>query len=195
MGNPLCRKPYGGTSATAPSRRVISALLSARGVREARAQVEAAETQLGMELRAHQQPFQDRYDQAVRDSDSALLTGICPGKHGGWGRICVLDDGPEVSMEAPHWGLNSEGRPITWVGAHPTTGEVTQPPTDRSWGRCEVGGQDPGRVGRPGVLRCPGTAASRPRAYTHWSAMRWLWAGASHWCTCSPWDPVPLPRL
>lgn len=106
-------------SAFAEAEKVISALLSDPGVQEARAQVEAAETQLGMELRARLQPFQDRYDQAVRDGDAALLTGICSGKHGGWGRICVLDDGHEVSMEAPHWGRNSEGQPIAWVGSAP----------------------------------------------------------------------------
>ena len=65
------------------------------------------------------QPFQDRYDQAVAEGDAARLTGICPGKHGRWGRICVLDDGHEVSMEAPHWGRNSEGQPNAWVGSAP----------------------------------------------------------------------------
>lgn len=106
-------------SAFAEAEKVISALLSDPGVQEARAQVEAAETQLGMELRAHLQPFQDRYDQAVRDGDAGRLTGLCPGKHGRWGRICVLDEGHEVSMEAPHWGHNSKGQPIAWVGSTP----------------------------------------------------------------------------
>ncbi|MDJ0346823.1 hypothetical protein QMK19_38610 [Streptomyces sp. H10-C2] len=72
-----------------------------------------------MELCARLQPFQDRYDQAVRDGGVARLTGICPGKHGRWGRICVLDDGHETSMEEPHWGRSSEGRPIAWVGSAP----------------------------------------------------------------------------
>nr|WP_119589286.1 hypothetical protein [Streptomyces scabiei] len=107
------------TSAFAETEKVISALMSDPGVQEARAQVEAAETQLGMELRAQLQPFQDRYDQAVRDGDAARLTGICPGKHGRWGRICVLDGGHEASMEEPHWGRNSEGQPIAWVGSAP----------------------------------------------------------------------------
>ncbi|MFQ6147430.1 hypothetical protein ACLMNJ_30885 [Streptomyces seoulensis] len=44
---------------------VISAVLADPGVREARARVEAAETELGMELSGRLQPFQDRYDQAV----------------------------------------------------------------------------------------------------------------------------------
>ncbi|TLQ47888.1 hypothetical protein [Streptomyces marianii] len=84
---------------------------------EARARVEAAETQLGMELCACLQPFQDRYDQAVRDGEADQLAGLCPGKHGRWGRICVLPDGHETSMEEPHWGRNSEGQPIAWVGS------------------------------------------------------------------------------
>ncbi|MEF9902081.1 hypothetical protein ABZ669_13410 [Streptomyces hirsutus] len=36
-----------------------------------------------------------------------------------WGRLCVLPDGHETSMEEPHWGRNSEGRPIAWVGSAP----------------------------------------------------------------------------
>lgn len=47
---------------------MVSAVLSDPGVQEARARVEAAETELGMELCGHLQPFQDRYDQAVRDA-------------------------------------------------------------------------------------------------------------------------------
>ncbi|BCL33437.1 hypothetical protein ACFFS2_39240 [Streptomyces aurantiacus] len=105
--------------AFAEAEQVISLVLADPQVQEARAQVEAAETELGMELSARLQSFQDRYDQAVRDGDVARLTGICPGKHGRWGRICVLDDGHEVSMEEPHWGRNSEGQPIAWVGSAP----------------------------------------------------------------------------
>ncbi|MFE2038898.1 hypothetical protein ACFXBB_37905 [Streptomyces scopuliridis] len=55
-----------------------------------------------MELRARLQPFQDRYDQAVRDGNAARL-----------------NDGHETSMEEPHWGHNSEGQPIAWVGSAP----------------------------------------------------------------------------
>ncbi|WP_237306748.1 hypothetical protein [Streptomyces alboflavus] len=105
--------------AFAEAEDVISALLSAPGVQQARVQVEAAETKLGRELCARLQPFQDRYDQAVHGGAAARLTAICPGKHGRWGRICVLPDGHEVSMEEPHWGRNSEGQPIAWVGSAP----------------------------------------------------------------------------
>ncbi|MFJ4382411.1 hypothetical protein ACIP28_29620 [Streptomyces albidoflavus] len=64
------------------------------------AQERAAETELGMELCARLQPFQDRYDQAVAAGDAARLTEVCAGKHGRWGRICVLPDGHETSMSA-----------------------------------------------------------------------------------------------
>ncbi|MEU3550628.1 hypothetical protein [Streptomyces longwoodensis] len=54
-----------------------------------------------------------------REGDADGLAGLCAGKHGRWGRICVLPDGHETSMEEPHWGRNSEGRPIAWVGSAP----------------------------------------------------------------------------
>ncbi|MFJ2271780.1 hypothetical protein ACIOHO_36820 [Streptomyces sp. NPDC087849] len=107
------------TRAFAEAEDVISAVLSDPGVKEARARVEAAETELGLELCARLQPFQDRYDQAVAEGDADRLAGLCAGKHGRWGRICVLPDGHETSMEEPHWGRNSEGRPIAWVGSAP----------------------------------------------------------------------------
>ncbi|MFB6437518.1 hypothetical protein ACFCVY_12155 [Streptomyces sp. NPDC056411] len=106
-------------TAFAEAEKVISFALSDPQVQEVRARIEVAETQLGRELCARLQPFQDRYEQAVRDSDAARLTRICPGKHGRWGRICDLDVGHETSMEEPHWGHNSEGRPIAWVGSAP----------------------------------------------------------------------------
>lgn len=107
------------TRAFVEAEDVFSAVLSDPGVQEARARVEAAETELGMELAARLQPFQDRYDQAVAEGDADRLTGLCAGKHGRWGRICVLPDGHETSMEEPHWGRNGEGRPIAWVGSAP----------------------------------------------------------------------------
>ncbi|MFB6812399.1 hypothetical protein [Streptomyces sp. NPDC056387] len=107
------------TRAFAEAEDVISAVLSDPGVRESRDRVEAAETELGMELSARLQPFQDRYDQVVGEGDADGLAGLCGGKHGRWGRICVLPDGHETSMEEPHWGRTSEGRPTAWVGSAP----------------------------------------------------------------------------
>lgn len=112
-------RQHARTRAFAEAEDVISAVLSDPGVQAARARVEAAKTELGLQLCARLQPFQDRYDQAVRDSDAARLAEGCAGKHGRWGRICVLPDGHETSMEEPHWGRNSEGRPIAWVGSAP----------------------------------------------------------------------------
>ncbi|MER5886928.1 hypothetical protein ABT160_24155 [Streptomyces sp. NPDC001941] len=99
--------------------KALAALLSDRGVQEARARVEGAERELGVELSARLQPFQDRYDQAVREGDASRLVGGCAGKHGRWGRICVLPDGHETSMDEPHWGRNREGQPIAWAGSAP----------------------------------------------------------------------------
>ncbi|WP_331720643.1 hypothetical protein OG543_30005 (plasmid) [Streptomyces sp. NBC_01178] len=110
---------HGRERAFAEAEDVISALLADPGVQQARAQAEAAETELGTELCGHLQPFQDRYDQAVAEGDADGLAGLCAGKHGRWGRICVLPDGHETSMEEPHWGRTSEGRPIAWVGSAP----------------------------------------------------------------------------
>ncbi|GHE96193.1 hypothetical protein GCM10018785_71460 [Streptomyces longispororuber] len=107
------------TRAFAEAEGVVTAVLSDPGVREARERVETAETELGLELCARLQPFQDRYDQAVAEGNADALAGLCEGKHGRWGRICVLPDGHETSMEEPHWGRNSEGRPIAWVGSAP----------------------------------------------------------------------------
>lgn len=107
------------TRAFAAAEDVITAVLSDPGVQAARARVEASETELGMELHARLQPFQDRYDQAVAAGDADGLAGRCAGKHGRWGRICMLPGGHETSMEEPHWGRTSEGRPIAWVGSAP----------------------------------------------------------------------------
>ncbi|WP_257585876.1 MULTISPECIES: hypothetical protein [unclassified Streptomyces] len=58
---------------------VISAVLADLGVQEPRARVEATETELGMELSARLQPFQDRCDQAVAEGDTDGLAGLCGG--------------------------------------------------------------------------------------------------------------------
>ncbi|MBD9730356.1 hypothetical protein IGX29_00705 [Streptomyces sp. H28] len=107
------------TRAFAGAEDVISTVLSDPGVQAARNRVEAAETELGMELCARLQRFQDRYDHAVAEGDTAQLAGLCAGRHGRWGRICVLPDRHETSMEEPHWGHNSEGQPVAWVGSAP----------------------------------------------------------------------------
>ncbi|MFJ2765090.1 hypothetical protein [Streptomyces prasinus] len=57
------------TRAFAEAEDVISAVLSDPGVQEARARVEAADTQLGRELCARLQPFQDRHDHALTEGD------------------------------------------------------------------------------------------------------------------------------
>ncbi|MFZ4302740.1 hypothetical protein ACOZE3_33125 [Streptomyces cinereoruber] len=112
-------RQHARNSAFVEAEKTFSAVLSDPGVQEARARVEAAERELGAELCARLQPFQDRYDQAVADGDAGLLAGVCPGKHGRWGRICVLGDGHEAALEEPHWGRNGEGQPIAWVGSAP----------------------------------------------------------------------------
>ncbi|MFC8175270.1 hypothetical protein [Streptomyces sp. NPDC057325] len=85
--------------AFAEAEDVISALLSDPGVQTARERVEAAETELGVELCARLQSFQDRYDRAVAAGDAGGLAGLRGGKHGRWGRICVLPDGHETSVK------------------------------------------------------------------------------------------------
>ncbi|MGV9884780.1 hypothetical protein [Streptomyces sp. NPDC003006] len=107
------------TRAFAEAEDVISAVLSDPGVQEARDRVEAAETELGMELSARLQPFQDRYDQAVTGGRRGTAHRGLRGQARPLGRICVLDDGHETSMEDPHRGRNSEGQPIAWVGSAP----------------------------------------------------------------------------
>lgn len=84
------------TGDRAEAQDAVSFMLSDPGVQEARARGEAAETELGMELCAQLQPFQERHDQAVCDSDAARLTGICPGKHGRWGRSVCRPWGPRL---------------------------------------------------------------------------------------------------
>lgn len=62
---------YARTRAFAEAEKTFSAVLSDPGVQGARARVEAAEKELGLELRDRFQSFQDRYDQAVREGDAA----------------------------------------------------------------------------------------------------------------------------
>lgn len=106
-------------SAFEEAEKGVSFVLSDPQVQRVKAQIEESEMRFGWDLSARLQPFRDRYDQAVRDGDVSVLIRICPGKHGRWGRICLLDKGHETSMEEPHWGYTSEGQPIAWVGSAP----------------------------------------------------------------------------
>ncbi|MFF9431915.1 hypothetical protein [Streptomyces sp. NPDC014746] len=65
------------TRAFTEAEDVISAVLSDPGVQEARERMEAVETEMGTELGARLQPFQDRYDQAVAEGDADGLAGLC----------------------------------------------------------------------------------------------------------------------
>ncbi|WP_240799919.1 hypothetical protein [Streptomyces sp. A1277] len=93
-------------------------MLADPGVQAARERVKAAETELGTELCARLQPFQTATTRPA-EGDANGLAGLCGGKHGRWGRICVLPDGHETSVEEPHWGRNGEGQPIAWVSSAP----------------------------------------------------------------------------
>ncbi|WP_046725329.1 hypothetical protein [Streptomyces xiamenensis] len=99
--------------------KVISAVLSDPQVQQVRARSKAAESELGVELSARLQPFQDRYGQALRESDTAVLTGICPGTHGRWDGPASWTTGTRRRCEEPRWGHTSEGRPIAWVDSAP----------------------------------------------------------------------------
>ncbi|MFJ4007688.1 hypothetical protein ACIPWL_30145 [Streptomyces sp. NPDC090023] len=70
------------TRAFAEAEDVITAVLADPGVQAEGERVEAAKTELGMELEVRLQPFQDRYDQAVVQGDADGLAGLRAGKHG-----------------------------------------------------------------------------------------------------------------
>ncbi|MFI1568209.1 hypothetical protein ACH4ZX_35205 [Streptomyces sp. NPDC020490] len=95
----------------------IKAVMSDPEVRRLGEEIRQEEARLGAELRRRLQPFQDRYDCAVREGNIDVLTRTCHGKHGRWGRICVLSAGHE-SAEL-HWGITAEGQPVAWVGSAP----------------------------------------------------------------------------
>ncbi|MDG9687792.1 hypothetical protein QC334_34555 [Streptomyces sp. DH18] len=114
---------HGRTRAFADAENVLSAVLSDPGVREAWDRLKAAETELGRELYGHLQPFQDQLRTGRgggrRDRARRALRGQAR-------PLGPVPDGHETSMEEPHWGRNSEGRPIAWGAAHPTTGRQQQ---------------------------------------------------------------------
>ncbi|MER6721773.1 hypothetical protein [Streptomyces halstedii] len=95
---------------------VLTAVLGDPEVRRVGALVEEEERRAGAELEGGLKVFQDRYACAVRTGDVGLLAGVCPGKHGRWGRICVLEAGHEDWV--PHWGVAPEG-PVAWIGSAP----------------------------------------------------------------------------
>ncbi|OKJ06901.1 hypothetical protein AMK21_32295 [Streptomyces sp. CB00316] len=95
---------------------VFTAVLGGAEVRRVGALVEEEERRAGAELEVEFRVFRDRYAYAVRTGDVELLAGVCAGKHGRWGRICVLEAGHED--RAPHWGTTAEG-PVAWIGSAP----------------------------------------------------------------------------
>lgn len=95
----------------------LNALASDPEVQRLKREIDALEASMAQQFSPVLQRFQGRYDRAVRDADLDLLRRSCPGKHGRWGRICVLDIGHEA--EYPHLGTNFKGQPVAWVGSTP----------------------------------------------------------------------------
>jgi hypothetical protein len=95
----------------------LHAVMSDPELQRLRQEIGELEASMARELSPMLRRFQERYDRAVQDADVDLLSRSCPGKHGRWGRICVLDVGHEA--EYPHLGTNSEGQPVAWVGTAP----------------------------------------------------------------------------
>ncbi|WP_326782441.1 hypothetical protein OG481_31320 [Streptomyces longwoodensis] len=108
------------TRAFAEAEDVISAVLSDPRVEEARKRVQAAETELGMELCARLSRSRTAttkpWRRATRPGSPASVGASTAAGDGS----AVLPDGHETSMEEPHWGRNGEGRPIAWVGSIPS---------------------------------------------------------------------------
>ncbi|MFF8506434.1 hypothetical protein ACF07L_38220 [Streptomyces anulatus] len=102
--------------AWAQAEEVFAAVLSDPEVRRIGALIDEEEVRAGVELRGEFREFQDRYEEAVRTGDAAVLARVCPGKHGRWGRVCVLSAGHEDW--APHWGTTAGG-PVAWIGSAP----------------------------------------------------------------------------
>ncbi|MFF3826223.1 hypothetical protein ACFYXN_20500 [Streptomyces griseus] len=108
--------------ARAEAEAVCTAVLGEPEVRRIGALVEEEEEEerrAGAELEDEFRAFQERYAGAVRTGDVELLVGVCVGKHGRWGRICVLEADHED--RAPHWGTTAEG-PVAWIGSAPDDG-------------------------------------------------------------------------
>lgn len=118
-GERPCRTQCGGTRAPVAfveAEGVISAVLSDPGCRR-RERVEAAETELGLELSAHLQPFQDCYEQAVAAGDADGLPGSVRASTAAGGGSALLPDGHETSWR-DHTGAATAkaGRSHGWQG-------------------------------------------------------------------------------
>lgn len=95
----------------------LTMLLDDPRARESREELEKEELRGGEEMAGRFPHLRERYDTAERSGDVDVLARICPGKHGRWGRICLLDqdhDGIE-----PHWGYTPDGVPVAWIGSAP----------------------------------------------------------------------------
>jgi len=95
----------------------LRGLLADPGVRRLREELDREELRGGAEMDARLPHLKKRYDDAVRDGDMDVLARICPGKHGRWGRICLLGQGHEATE--PHWGHTPDGVPVAWTGSAP----------------------------------------------------------------------------
>ena len=95
----------------------LNAVISDPAVQRLKDEINQLESSLAQELSPKLRRSQERYDRAVREGDYDLLIRRCPGKHGRWGRICVLDVGHEA--EYPHLGTTLDGEPVAWVGTAP----------------------------------------------------------------------------
>ncbi|WP_128380404.1 hypothetical protein [Streptomyces cavernae] len=99
------------------SETALTAVMSDPTVQRLKEEIDRVEASLAHELEPLLRRFQERYDRAVQDGDFDVLIRRCPGKHGRWGRVCVLDVGHEA--EYPHLGTTPEGQPVAWVGTAP----------------------------------------------------------------------------
>lgn len=91
----------------------LNAVMSDPAVQRLKEEIDQLEASLARELSPALRHSQERYDRAVKEGDYDLLIQRCPGKHGRWGRICVLDVGHNA--EYPHLGTTLEGQPVAWV--------------------------------------------------------------------------------
>lgn len=105
------------TRTWAEAETFFAAVMADPAVQRLDKEIRAEETRLGLQLRPRYQPLQEQHLQAEREGDLDVLLRRCSGKHGRWGRICVLATGHEPAE--PHRGVNREDEPIAWVGTAP----------------------------------------------------------------------------